>query len=266
LGPKEVLLIEEISMKKILLDGYLRTRGQRRNGFHVSDLMHCLRRTAFCRLDNDPPKPSERTLHFWIGGTIRHLNVQELLGPDFEYEKEITYTCKNGITIVGHCDAVYKDGAIIELKTTGSSKVGHEPYQYHILQLAMYMAILNVPQGILLYLIQGSENNIKDYFPEYHLTMDEPQRRSILKKIEMLATELQMSMDKKDANLVSHHVANNPTYMNKSCQNWYCSGCPYRAKCSAYHEYFESERPSEEVELERALKKLKQQLASNDYK
>ncbi|MFY9871263.1 MAG: hypothetical protein WAK17_16230 [Candidatus Nitrosopolaris sp.] len=100
---------EIFSLKKILLEGWVRIR-KPRTEIHISDLIHCRRRVAFERLDENPPVIDERKLKFFLGGETRHLQLQNLLGPDFDCEKEITYVCKtNGIKIVGHCDAIHRD-------------------------------------------------------------------------------------------------------------------------------------------------------------
>jgi hypothetical protein len=202
------------------LNHYWSAPGQKRTQIHVSDIQHCLPRTAFYRLDKNSQTPDERTMKFWIGGEIKHLQLQEILGPDFQCEKEISHTCNIGIVVVGHVDAIHKESStVVEFKTTESPKVGHTPWTWNILQLQMYMSILGSSKGVLMYLILGSE--VKNYFPEYHLTMDEDQRRFMLKKIERLAIELQAGIDARNPELVSH-VADNPTYMNKSGLNWYC--------------------------------------------
>jgi hypothetical protein len=52
---------EEIfSIKQKLLEGWVKTRGQKRNSIHVSDLLHCHRRVAFERLDPNPPRIDEK--------------------------------------------------------------------------------------------------------------------------------------------------------------------------------------------------------------
>ena len=37
-----------------------------------------------------------------------HLQLQELLGDEFECEKEVIYHTKDGIKIIGHVDAYHK--------------------------------------------------------------------------------------------------------------------------------------------------------------
>ncbi|MGB8936912.1 MAG: PD-(D/E)XK nuclease family protein [Candidatus Nitrosopolaris sp.] len=179
-------------------------------------------------------------LKYFIGGEIKHLQLQNLLGPDFDCEKEIVYTTPNGVRIIGHCDAVHRaTNTVIEFKTTESVKVGHEPYSYNLKQLMMYMAILNSSRGVLLYLIVGSTHKISEYFPEYHLTMTEDERHNMLKRIQKDATELQNGINNKDPNLVGH-ILGSSIYRNPDGKSWYCSSCPYKKACNGYKE-FESE-------------------------
>ena len=72
--------LETFSVKKKLLEGYMRTR-EKRTGIHVSDITHCKRRVAYERLDLNPPTIDERKLKFFIRGEIKHLRLQEILGP-----------------------------------------------------------------------------------------------------------------------------------------------------------------------------------------
>jgi hypothetical protein len=93
-----------INVKEKLLEGWFRTRGGKRSGIHISDLIHCKRAVAFNRLDENPPPPTERTLKFFIRGESYHRYLQDLLGEEFQVEKEIVWTCQNGIKVIGHCD------------------------------------------------------------------------------------------------------------------------------------------------------------------
>lgn len=84
-------------------------------------------------------KANQRKVRYHILGEAQHRYLADILGTDdYEYEKEIKYTCKNGLNIIGHCDIVDKrDGIIIEIKTVHTTKVLREAYPYHYQQLAM---------------------------------------------------------------------------------------------------------------------------------
>jgi hypothetical protein len=74
--------------------------------------------------------------------------------------------------------------------------------------------------GILLYMINGAQE-VNNYFPEYHLTLSEDERKRILQRIESDALDLKNGVDSKDANLVRGQVATNINYMTKSGERWY---------------------------------------------
>jgi hypothetical protein len=229
-----------LSVKKALLEGWIRTRGQKRDSIHVSDLLHCRRRVCFERLDLNPVIIDEKKMKYFIGGEVKHLQLQNLLGPDFDCEKEVTYTTPKGIRIIGHCDAIHRDTkTCIEWKITESTKVSRDPYSYHLKQLMMYLAILGYSKGVLMYMIIGSTHKVSDYFPTYHITMTEDERYNILERIEKNATELQNGINNRDPNLVGH-VLGSSIYRNPNGDNWYCLSCPYKQKCNGYKE-FESE-------------------------
>ena len=243
-----------------MIEGWLRTRGQRRSGdLHVNDLLHCRRKVAFERLDENPPTIDERKLHHFINGEIRHLYLQELLGSGFEVEKKVTYITPNGIKIIGHVDAYHTETrTVVEFKNTESVKVLKEPYSYHLSQLMMYISILGSERGILQYLIIGASHRLKNYFPEYSIIMTSDQRHDILERIDEYATELKTALDNKDPNL-AEPVFDSLTYLNGS-SNWYCESCPYKKSCLGYKEFFEG-KTSDEIEreaIEKAIAKLKQ--------
>lgn len=58
-------------------------------------------------------KINQRSVRYYLLGEAQHRYLQEVLGnEDYEYEKEIVYTCKTGLKVVGHCDIVTKDGTL----------------------------------------------------------------------------------------------------------------------------------------------------------
>lgn len=122
------------------------------------------------------------------------------------------------------------------------------------------MAILDIPRGVLLYVILGNTYQVSDYFPEYHVVRTAEQRREILDRIDKEATDLQAAIDAKDPNLAPH-VADSLTYLDrKGTSNWFCESCPYRTDCSGYQEFFgpQSEPLDQSKLLERAVEHLKQ--------
>lgn len=245
------------NIKKALIEGWIRTKGQKRQELHISHLIHCLRKSCFEILDPHPQKIDERTFrHFLLGASI-HSQLQEILGEEFEIEKEVSYFCKNNLKIIGHIDAFHKPTkTVVEFKTSNAVTVKDVEgvYPYHLKQLQYYMALVGASRGILLYIIMGS-SYLSDYFPEYHLTCSEEQRRFILRCIERDATELERGISSGQPNSVSH-ILDSPTYITKSKENWFCNSCLYKKFCNGYHERYRlGNFPSDAEIIENFVKK-----------
>ena len=58
------------NIKQKLIEGWLRTRGQKRTQLHVSP------QGAYEYLDSAPPTIDERKLSYFLNGEIKHLNLQ----------------------------------------------------------------------------------------------------------------------------------------------------------------------------------------------
>ncbi len=224
-----------LSVRQKLLESWSRRLAEPRQGIHVSDTMLCLRRTAFQRLDRNPPTTDLKKIKYFHQGIMKHQLLQDLLGKEeFEIEKEIVYTCKNGLKIIAHPDLIYKkDGAVIEIKTTESTSCQTKYYKHHADQAKAYVAMLGARYAVLLYIILGYTKEAgTNYFPEYILKVSEDERRKILEKLERDATELQRGLDERDPSLV-RHVAYDKEYMNRLGRNWVCENCDYSSLCSA---------------------------------
>jgi hypothetical protein len=144
--PEEPLLPPEksyddgiINIKQRLIEGWAQHKGQKRIGsLHISDLLHCRRKACFERLDPNPQKIDEKTFkHFLLGASI-HSQLQQILGDEFECEKEIRYTFSNNLQIIGHIDAFHKPtSTVIEFKTSNAVTVKdiEGVYPYHLTAL-----------------------------------------------------------------------------------------------------------------------------------
>lgn len=223
-----------LSVRQKLLEAWSRRLSEPRTGIHVSDLQLCLRRTAFQRLDRNPPTADLKKIKYFHQGIMKHQLLQDLLGKEeFEIEKEIVYTCKNGLKIIAHPDLIYKkDGAVVEIKTTESMTCQTKYYKHHADQAKIYLAMLGAPYSVLLYVILGYTKEAgTNYFPEYILTCSTNERREILEKLELDATELQKGLDERDPSKV-RHIAYEREYMNKVGQNWVCNNCDFFNLCS----------------------------------
>jgi len=143
-------------------------------------------------------------MYFRFAGEDRHKALQQLLGgEEFECEKEITWTGKSGITIIAHPDAIYKkDGALIELKSTESTRCRKSPYPHHEDQTKYYMAITGAPYVKLFYTVLGYR--LEKFFYEYLVVWSYPNEpKEVLHKIERDAAELKHGIDMKDRK--THH-------------------------------------------------------------
>jgi hypothetical protein len=170
-----------------------------------------------------------KKIKYFMGGEWKHRALQELLGDEYDCEKEIIWEGKSGIKIVGHADAVHKQtGVVVEFKTTESTKVTQAPYIHHVNQTSAYMSILNAQYGKILYMVLGypRASQIETYFPEYLITFDYAnQKREILDKLERDALELQAGIDAKDPSMVGH-IARENMYLRYG-HNWMCADCPF---------------------------------------
>jgi hypothetical protein len=66
------------------------------------------------------------------------------------------------------------------------------------------MSMINAPYGKLSYLILGYYPTVKDYFPEYLITLNQAERDQILKKLEVDAMELVQGINLNDPSRVTH--------------------------------------------------------------
>jgi hypothetical protein len=219
-------LIQNIlNIKQKLFEGWQRRLSEKRTEIHLSDVIHCRRATCFSRLDINPHPipPDQKKIKFFHGGIQKHQMLQELLGDEFEIEKEIVWIGRSGIKLVGHIDALHKSGVAVEFKTTESTRVIREgPYPYHVKQLKAYLSMLpDAEYGIISYLILGYYPTVKDYFPEYIIKINQTERAQILKKLEADAIELKRGILEGNPAIVTH-AATDKMYLNNYGYNFLC--------------------------------------------
>jgi CRISPR/Cas system-associated exonuclease Cas4 (RecB family) len=105
-----------------------------RTGIHVSDLTGCLKLAYLKRTQPVAEYPHEmlaRTL-----GTITHGFLE---GSDVYLDAELDL---DAMGILGRADVVYKDGRVLDLKTTRWIQVERLPYGSHALQVNIYAHLL----------------------------------------------------------------------------------------------------------------------------
>jgi len=107
---------------------------QDRSGIHVSDLTGCVRMAYLKKTDPAPEYVHEkltRTL-----GTLTHGLLEK---SDEHADAEVAL---EALGIVGRADRVYKDGRVLDLKTTRWRYLDRLPYASHALQVNIYAHLL----------------------------------------------------------------------------------------------------------------------------
>jgi hypothetical protein len=225
----------QINIKQWIFSAWEQKHNTRRTGaVHVSDLSHCLRKSVFSRLDQNPEPPNEQSIKSLLVGAAVHQYIENLLGnEEFESEKEIIWTSPSGVKLVAHPDMIHKlTNTIIEFKTSTALAVMNVPYSSHLRQLKTHMALLSAHSGVLLYIQLSKEGDGGQYFQEYHITISPNERQYILDRLDKQAQELQKGFQLSDPSKV-RHIADDPDYINPWTKtNWMCSGyCQYKEKC-----------------------------------
>ena len=106
----------------------------RRKEIHVTDLTGCLRKAYLDKTAPAAERPHEM-LTRWMGSAV-HAYAE---GSDDWIESELSIAAE-GIT--GKADIVYKDGKVVDFKTTRWLYVGKLPYGSHALQVNIYAWLL----------------------------------------------------------------------------------------------------------------------------
>jgi CRISPR/Cas system-associated exonuclease Cas4 (RecB family) len=107
---------------------------QRRNEIHVTDLTGCIRKAWYDKTNTTAEYPHEM-LTRWIGTKI-HSAVE---GSDELMDSELPVAYDG---LVGKSDIVYKDGRIVDIKSTRWLMPAKVPYGSHVLQVNIYAYLL----------------------------------------------------------------------------------------------------------------------------
>ncbi len=140
-----------MSLKELLLIAYKKRQEQFKpqsdNEIWVSWL-------AECQVKREQATEENSNIYWLIRGIAMHTGIQSLLKDEVaEVEKRVEYPIEvdgKQYIIKGSIDVVLKDGTIVELKTAR-----RDPgifYPQHVFQLQLYMFMLNVSNGLLVYL------------------------------------------------------------------------------------------------------------------
>ena len=109
---------------------------ERSEGWHVSDIKGCLKRSYFSRLEEAPADYPSEKMAMWQGSTIHAAIAHQ--GDEMLSEKHIEWTY-GGIKLSGTFDAFYpQQGMLSDTKTTRWITMGNLPYADHAIQVQIY--------------------------------------------------------------------------------------------------------------------------------
>ncbi len=150
------MIIEEtVQLKEKLIETLSEQYSEERIGIHVSDLVSCIRKTVFEKLQ--PRSLSETDLMLFVLGEGHHQIIQLLAGKGVvTVEQEVELD-----GVIGTVDLL-ENGVPIEIKTRRTKN--REPEDTHVRQLSYYMAMVQSNVGVLLYVML---NNLEDDEPKF---------------------------------------------------------------------------------------------------
>jgi CRISPR/Cas system-associated exonuclease Cas4 (RecB family) len=111
-------------------------KDKERTGVHVTDLTGCLRQSYYNKTEAPLEHPHEMLIRFL--GTAVHKHIEGFPVPEI-FDSELPL---EGLGLVGTADVVYKDGRLVDFKTTRWLSPAKLPYGSHVTQLNIYAALL----------------------------------------------------------------------------------------------------------------------------
>jgi CRISPR/Cas system-associated exonuclease Cas4 (RecB family) len=189
-----------------------------REGYHVSDVCLCPRLNVFRKIDRLPT--DAKTVSIFAVGKAIHEAVQLLYRTDkrtFEIEKYVEHQ-----DIQGSVDIHDRRRNIpLEFKTTRASDI-KKPKSFHVEQLKYYMAMLDAPEGYMLYQLLMHFGNTP--FKTFQILMNAQERKDQRDKLVKEVNSLKRAMEAGDPSL-ARSVRQDPDL------NWLCKDCPYSIEC-----------------------------------
>jgi hypothetical protein len=201
-----------------------------RNGVKITDITTCCRLKIFEIVNPKEPAPQDRVRA--ASGTAIHRYLQkQIKNPDPErYDVELRIDYKG--YVFGSIDLYDKKfGVIIDIKTRqvdGTWTV--RPFSWQEEQVKYLMAIKDVPNGVLVLVLSGSDEPIKQF--TYHMNKNE--REEQLKKLDEKAVSYLRAKNNRDPYFAKH------VFFDKNL-NWLCNRsdrktgkgifCPYYWDC-----------------------------------
>jgi len=139
----------------------------------------------------NPIKPDYKLEKIFLIGHIFHDFFEENLYKDYECEKRLSFE-SDGVKISGKADA-YNDEEVIDFKTCKDTKWIYEPKPEHMVQINIYMKMLNLDSGRLIY-IGKTDLDLKEFTVKY----DDELFKEILKKLKDVTQKIKEKADVKD--------------------------------------------------------------------
>lgn len=109
----------------------------------------------------------------------------------------------------------------IEFKSHDTETID-KPHSYHEDQLKYYMAILNVPFGVIMYQLLRQKK--KGFLVQFVIQMSEWERMRQLSKLSEEMEKLLRAVDNKDPSFARAIYHDNDL-------KWLCWSCPYQSEC-----------------------------------
>jgi len=207
-----VIIEETTQLNKKLIDTLTEQYSKERRGIHVSDLVSCLRKTVYEKIQ--PIPLSETDLMLFVLGEGHHQVIQLLAGKGEVFSEQKLQMDE----VVGTVDLL-DNGVPIEIKTRRTKD--REPEDNHLKQLSYYMAMIPSNVGLLLYVML---NNLED---------DEP--KFICRTITLTNNELGALRDEllHRKNLLTGALkARNPSLAPRGENRRECGSCQYFEGCN----------------------------------
>lgn len=177
------------------------------NIFHASEIGLCPRFIYFNK--TNPLKDSFELKKMGLIGNIFHEFFEQKLYKDYMCEKNVCFESGN-IKISGRADA-YNETEVIDFKTCKDIKYIFKPKQEHIEQMNIYMKLLGLAQGKIIYISKHSLET-----REFIVYYDNKLFEKSLEKIKYL----------------SEMIKSNSNPLNiKIQQTQQCLLCKYRKRC-----------------------------------
>jgi len=175
--------------------------------FHASSCGLCPRLIFLSRI-----KPTEETIDtkkIYLIGDIFHKFCEENLFKGYQTEQKIEYD-NSEFKIIGKVDA-YNETEVIDFKTCKDTKYLYEPKIENVIQLNVYMKILGLNTGRLIY-IGKQDFKIK----EFHISYDESMFKETEAKLRFINNKLKENASFEEINIEPSQL---------------CFWCKYKGLC-----------------------------------